>query len=49
MPTFLPSHLLALPPSYFLIFKNICVYPCSSVVSPILFPLSYYVKQERLT
>jgi len=36
LPTFSPS---CSSPSYFLIFQNICVYSCSSVVSLILFPL----------
>ncbi len=31
---------LIFSPSYFLIFQNICVYSCSSVVSLILFPIS---------
>jgi len=32
------ANLLTFPSSYFLIFQNICVYSCSSVVSLILFP-----------
>jgi hypothetical protein len=44
LPTFLPAVFLAgspscSSPSYHLIFLNICVYWCSSVVSFILFPI----------